>query len=245
MTIGKDVIAVGNLCTAEAKPGRMGFRLVLTGQAGARKGPPTRLQVRVLEGEVEMLGQNRVSILHQNRSPLHDVLQLAHVALPRMAFENTNRLAAQAWTGPIDGGRHTGQKVFRQGNNVRPALAERGQFQRKSGEPVKEILAEFAPPGPPREVYVARGNYPDIDPSGLGGAQPLYFLLLQKAQQLGLHAERQFANLIQKKRSPMRRWNPPDLRLHGSGERAPGMAKQFRLEQRFRNRGAVHRHEGF
>ena len=74
-----------------------------------------------------------------------------------------------------------------------------------------------------------------------GRAQPLHFLLLQKAQQLGLHAERQFTHLVEKKRSPVRRRNAPHLRLHRSRERPPGMAKQFRLQQRLGNGGAVHR----
>src|SRR5208282_4349791 len=58
-------------------------------------------------------------------------------------------------------------------------------------------------------------------------------------------AQRQFAHLIQKKRAPVRCWNPPQLRLHGPGERAPRMAKQLRLEQRFRNGSTVYRDESF
>src|SRR5229473_7656412 len=93
--MGKDVIAEGNICTVRAKPHVPGLRFLSTGPPRARKGSGFGMEARGLEGKVKVLGQDRISALHQNGGALHHMLQFAHVALPRMAFENARRLLAQ------------------------------------------------------------------------------------------------------------------------------------------------------
>src|SRR5947209_4945333 len=64
--------------------------------------------------------------------------------------------------------------------------------------------------------------------------------LLEKAQQLGLHEERQFTNLIQEK-EPIA--SPLDISVMASlraREGAPFVAKQLAFQEFSRDRGAVH-----
>ena len=89
------------------------------------------------------------------------------------------------------------------------------------------------------QIRVGRRHHSDVHPETVRAAQSLHFALLQKSQQLGLQAQRQFADFIEEKRSALRRVNSSDARLHRSGERSLGVAEQFSLEQRFGNSGAV------
>src|SRR4029077_331947 len=75
-------------------------------------------------------------------------------------------------------------------------------------------------------------------------AYPLEALLLERAENLGLQAEGQIANLVEKQRAPVRQLEASRLPRRGAGEGALFMAKELGLEQVFRNGRAVDRHEG-
>lgn len=52
------------------------------------------------------------------------------------------------------------------------------------------------------QVSVARGQQPDIDHMGAVGPYALYITALQHPKQLGLHRQRQFADLVEEQRAP-------------------------------------------
>ena len=68
--------------------------------------------------------------------------------------------------------------------------------------------------------------------------------LLQRAQQLGLHGQRQLANLVQKDGAAVGLLKPARTGCTGAGECAFFIAKQFGLKQRIRNGRAVDLDEG-
>ena len=67
--------------------------------------------------------------------------------------------------------------------------------------------------------------------------------LLQHAQQLRLERRAHGPDLVEEQRAPVRLLEPPLAVADGAGERAAHVAEQLRLEQRFRDRAAVERHE--
>ena len=67
--------------------------------------------------------------------------------------------------------------------------------------------------------------------------------LLQGTQQLGLHAERHIADFIEEKRASVGLLEQPAPTPQRAGECAFFVAKQFRLEQGFRQRAAVDGHK--
>jgi hypothetical protein len=69
-------------------------------------------------------------------------------------------------------------------------------------------------------------------------------LLLDRAQQLHLHRQRQIGNLVEEQRAPVGRLEEAVAVLLGAGERALAVAEELRLHQVFRNRAAVDGDEG-
>ena len=63
--------------------------------------------------------------------------------------------------------------------------------------------------------------------------------VLQHAQQLGLHVERQLADLVEEERRAVRDLEAPDLARQGPGEGALLPAEQLALHEPGRQRGAV------
>lgn len=122
---------------------------------------------------------------------------------------------------------------------VAGTFAQAGQRDRDDVEPVKQILAEA-----PRlhlfgEIAVGRGDDAHVGAAGRGLPHPLVFALLEEAEQFGLDGERQFADLVEKKRAT---GGGGDL-AHRIGDR-PGegalhVAEEFALEQFAGERRAI------
>jgi hypothetical protein len=66
---------------------------------------------------------------------------------------------------------------------------------------------------------------------GLDAAHALELALLQHAQQLHLHLERDLADLVEEQRAAVGQLEAPGLGLHGAGEGAALVAEQLRLHQ--------------
>ena len=81
-----------------------------------------------------------------------------------------------------------------------------------------------------------------VDFHRLRAAEPLEDALLQDAEQLHLDVARQVADLVEKQRRMVGRFEPADLPRHGIGERAALVAEQRALDERRRHRRAVHAH---
>ena len=76
--------------------------------------------------------------------------------------------------------------------------------------------------------------------TGLRAADAFELLLLQDAQQLRLHLGRYLADLVEQQRATIGQLESPDAPLLRSGEGAPLVPEQLTLDQRRRERGAVH-----
>ena len=94
------------------------------------------------------------------------------------------------------------------------------------------------------QVAVGRGDHAHIHPPRLGRADALDLAVLDDAQELGLHGERELANFVQEQRTAVRLFEEPGLGLGRARERATYMAKELAFEQRFDHCRTVHHHEG-
>ena len=187
----------------------------------------------VAEHEVRRLDA-RLAVGEQERA-LHDVLELAHVAGPRVRLELRKR-------GRRHGRRRerTGcDEARRQRGDVAGALAQRRDAQRKDTEAVVEILTERAFAHGLLEIAIARGEHAHVERHGLARAERLDLALLQHAQELGLQAELHLRDLVEQQRAAVRLHELADAAGLRAREGALLMAEQQRLEHLLRNRGAV------
>ena len=119
-----------------------------------------------------------------------------------------------------------------------------GHVERDHVEAVIQVVAKSARLDRLRQASVGGGNQADVQLDRLGAAQPLEFAFLQDAQQFGLQAGREFADLVQKQRSAFGHFNFAFFLRGGAGEGALFVAEQFALQQGFGNGGAVDGDEG-
>ena len=140
--------------------------------------------------------------VHRERGD--DVLQLADVARPVVAAERRQRLRRQRRARADAGGR-VAPEVRRQQpgcrSPARAAAARRcgstSRRKRRSARkrPARDLLLEAA---------VGGGDDPHVDAPRQVLADPAHFALLQHAQQLGLGARRQLADLVEEQRAAVR-----------------------------------------
>jgi hypothetical protein len=94
------------------------------------------------------------------------------------------------------------------------------------------------------QVAVGGGDDARRGHAALRLAHALILAVLQHAQQLRLHLQRQLADLVEEKRAVVRILEVAGLRRGGAGEGALGVAEERRLDQRRRERRAVEREVG-
>jgi hypothetical protein len=90
---------------------------------------------------------------------------------------------------------------------------------------------------------VGGGQNAHVDRHSPVGADRAHFMFLQHTQQLDLQPQRQIADFVEEQRAARSFLEQPFTRAQGAGESAFDMTEQFRLQQRFRDGGAVDRHE--
>ena len=79
-----------------------------------------------------------------------------------------------------------------------------GQVDGHHRQPVVEILAEAPGLDLRLQVAVGGGDEAHVDPGGLDAAHPLELALLERAQQLHLHLDRDLADLVEEQRARRR-----------------------------------------
>src|SRR5438270_250303 len=79
---------------------------------------------------------------------------------------------------------------------------------------------------------IGAGNDAHVDRFGADGADREHFLLLERAQQLGLEGEGQLRDLIEEQGAAMRCAEQAFTVAGRAGEAAAGMAEQHRFEHR-------------
>ncbi|GMN76927.1 hypothetical protein GmRootV512_11340 [Variovorax sp. V512] len=93
------------------------------------------------------------------------------------------------------------------------------------------------------QVAVGGRDHTHVDLAHAVAAGALHLAALQHAQQLGLHAQRQFADLVEKERAAIGDLELAVAVLHGAGERAALVTEEFAVGQRLGQRRAVDLHE--
>ena len=169
-----------------------------------------------------------------------------------MTFRNSRTLPGQGWRLKRLHGlaRHLGDLLAHargefleegpdQHRDVLGPLAQRRHADGKHVEPVVEIFPEAPVAQILGQVTVGGRDDSDVHVDGFGAAQSLELAFLQDAQQLGLHFERQLANLIQEDRGTVRDLETSDLSRQRPGERALLAAEEFAFHQGRGERGAV------
>src|SRR4051794_2430613 len=99
----------------------------------------------------------------------------------------------------------------------------------RDGEPVVQVFAEPAAVDLDAEIAVGRGDHAQIDLDDLGPTDATDLLALEHAEQLGLHRERELADLVEKHRAAVRALERSGVRRRGTGERTTLVAEQLAL----------------
>ena len=119
-----------------------------------------------------------------------------------------------------------------------------GHAQRDDVEAVEEVLAERARRDHRLEVAVGRADDADVDLARALAADRAHLAVLQDAQELGLHAERHLADLVEEERAAVGHVEETRARRRGPGEGAAHVAEERGLEQRLGDARAVLADEG-
>jgi hypothetical protein len=174
----------------------------------------------------------------QDRRPLDDVLQLAHVARPVVPLEQPERLGLHVAERRVVALGDLVQEVPAQLGHVLRPLAQRRQLDRHDVEPVEQVLAELALGDRRLEVAVAGGDDAHVDRLAHAAADALERALLEHAEELGWRAGA--ISLISSSRAcPVGELEAAAAHLVGPGERALLVPKSSDSEQVLAQRGAV------
>ena len=112
-------------------------------------------------------------------------------------------------------------------------------------EPVEEVLTELPEGNQLAQVPVGRRDNAHVGPADNAvGADLLKLAGLEEPQQQSLHPQRHLADFVEKDRAGVGDLELAGLVAIGAGEAALHVAEQLRFEERLREPGAVHGHEG-
>ncbi len=123
--------------------------------------------------------------------------------------------------------------------NVLGSLPQRRHGNRKHVQAIEQVLAEASRLHVGDQVAVGGRDDAHVDFHGLAPADRLDFALLQRAQQLDLRGERQFADLVEEQRAAVGLDELAGVLVGGAGEGALLVAEQDRLDQILRHGAAI------
>ncbi len=170
---------------AELSARELHLHRVRAPRAGARADPPRPADVA----------------FRQDHGALDRVLELAHVARPRVLVEQPSRLGVDAADVRAQARVVAREEVIDEERHVFAALAERGIMNGEDVDAIEEVLAKAPGLGLGREIAVRRGDDADVDLDVARLAEPPDRLLLEHAQELHLQPERQLADLVEEERA--------------------------------------------
>ena len=210
-------------------------------QARPGRPVPAQRRRRAMPGWMSM-GLDAVAAGQHHRA-MQAILQLAHIAAPRLGREPIQRCRAERPLGQAVQPGELGGQVPGQRHDILRALAQGRQLQGQHTEPEQQILAERAFRDCPLEVAVAGGDQPDIDANRPRAADAIDLALLDGAQQLGLQPRLHLADLVEQQRAAIGLLEPADAAGHGTGEGAALVPEQLGFEQVFGDGRTVDRDE--
>ena len=135
-------------------------------------------------------------------------------------------------------------EVLEQQQDVVAALTQRRDAQRRDVQPVVEVGAKAPLVGGQAQVFLGRGDHPDVQGDQLVAAQALDRPLLQQAQQLDLHLQAHALDLVEEQGAAVGELELADAAPRSAGEGAGLVAEQLALHHRFGQGAGVDRHEG-
>src|SRR5438445_2466537 len=189
-------------------------------------------------GEPELCGGDEPGVRNDQRS-LDRVLELADVPGPRVRHQQLPGVATQPRLPLAHPLAQAADEFLGEEHHVLAALAQRRQVNRKDAEPVIEILTELATRHCVREVSVGGDYEAKVGLERRGATDALELALLEDTEKFGLDGRRELADLVEKERAPGSELEAARLLPVRSGEGAPFMAEELRLDERFWQRRAV------
>src|SRR5215203_135890 len=179
-------------------------------------------------------------VVAEDRRPLDGVAQLADVPRPGVGEERPLGLGRQGEAGAGRGG----EELAGEQEDVAAPLAQRRQLDLHHPQAEQQVLPEPALGGQRLEVAVSGGQHPHVHPHGLAAAKGLDDPLLEDPQQLGLGRESHVSHLVEEEGAAVRLAELAGAVAVGPREGAAAVAEELALDQRVRDGGAVHGHEG-
>ena len=179
----------------------------------------------------------------QGRQPPAHVLQLAHVARPRLCLQALQRRRGQLLHRRSQPACGVGEEVRGQLRDVLAALAQRRQPQPHHVEAVQQVGTEAALFHQRLQRLVGGGDHPHVDADQLAPADAEEFAFGQHPQQPGLQRRGHVADLVEEQGAAVGLFEAPELALGRAGEGTGLVAEQFGFQQLGGDRGGVQRHE--
>ena len=179
----------------------------------------------------------------QDQRALNGVIQLTHIARPRVSDQAGLRLGREAHRGVIHFFDVLAQQPLGQRQNVGSALAQGPPGQRKHRQTIVKVFPEAPRRHFAGQVTVGGGDHPDIQADRLARTHPLHFTLLQHPQQLGLQRQGHLGNFIEQDAAAFGQLELARLRRHRAGEGALLVTEQGGLQHVVGNRRTVDRHK--
>src|ERR1700722_12368087 len=131
------------------------------------------------------------------------------------------------------------KKMFGKGNDIFGTLAQRWNAKLKLAKTVKKVAAETAGIDRGFKILIGGGYNAHVDLDFAMSAQTVEGLAIEHAQEFDLHLQWQFADFIKEQRALVCELKQAGLGRIGAAESAFFVAKQFALDEVFRERGAV------
>src|SRR5262249_47187744 len=136
-----------------------------------------------------------------------------------------------------------GEEMLDEEGDVLAPVPERGELDRDDVEAVVKIFAERARADALLEVAVRRRDDAHVHRALLRRADRAHRAALEDVEELGLERGRHLADLVEEDRAAVGLDEKARARARRAGERALHVAEELALEERLRQRRAVHGHE--
>src|SRR5215831_3458219 len=136
--------------------------------------------------------------LGQNQGSLHNIAKFTNVARPGVCHQHLHCIVAQSFDLGIMFSVEFTDEVLSQQWNVFLAFAQGRQNNRKNGQAIVEVLAEFSVGNRIPWFLVCSRNDAYVKGDFLLSSQSTHFSIFENTQQLRLQRDRHLANLIEK-----------------------------------------------
>src|SRR5882672_2630282 len=180
----------------------------------------------------------------ERNGPFQDVLKLPDVAGKLIRLEGVNGVGMNGRRFDLHAAREPVDDRVGQYRYVFNALPEGRHPQFDDVDPIEEVLAKFAFGHQVRELSMGRRQDAHIDRGLARLADGAHGFLLDEAQQLHLHVQRQVCDFVQEERAGFRCLHQALLVRDGAGETAALAAEEFTFHELRRNGAAIDGDEG-